>query len=1253
MVDDAGNVGVSVVDVVTQVAITSSGGSFKNPPQVVSGTGEADSTVQLYDNGVKLGAALLVDETGTWSTSIRLAAGTNSLTVRDTPLAGEAVTSAAVLFMLDKQPPVVTLASSGGLTNQAAQTLSGTGEAGTSVQLYDGTRAVGSAVTVGIDGNWTAGLTISGQGTHSITARDTDAAGNVGTSDAVVFTYDSIAPKLAPPGKSAPGSAPNYAAGSGLGVNSLGGPTNQAVQTVAGVGVAGDRVQLFDNGTALGSAIAIGNSGTWSATFTLVGEGAHSIVARETDNAGNGVSAGPVVFTLDTLAPTNVAITTAAQATNVALLKLTGTGEAGTKLQLLDGGRTLGTAVKVDQSGVWSASVTLVGEGAHLLTARDTDAAGNVGTSNAVGFTLDTVAPTVAITSSGGLTKRTAPVVSGTGEAGTTVQLYDGAVATGASVVVGTTGHWTATAALATQGAHSITARATDAAGNVGTSVALGFTLDTVAPTVTLNPSGKLTNQAQQSFSGTGERLTSIELLDGGTVIGTATVNLQGRWSAAFVRLLPGDGTHVITARDTDDAGNMGISTATTFMLDAMGPVLGITSVGRATNQASQLVAGTIGLADAGATVTIFDSSTGRSLGTSVSLADGSWSATVKLVGEGSHALIARASDALGNAGASAAATWVLDFTGPSLAITSPGGLVNNASQSLSGTIGLGDAGVAVVLRDAAAGNAVVGSGVADGTGHWTAAVSLSGQGNHSLFAQASDSAGNLGASSPIGFTLDTVAPTVTLATAGRLTGQAMQNFSGTGERGTSVQVFDGATAIGSVNVNGQGRWSLSANLLPGEGAHLITARDTDTAGNVGVSAGTTFTLDLLPPPVAITTPSELVGTGQVVLSWGATGSLPTTTTYVPDIPGHDFTAAHLSDMLFIADTGILAVLEPARFGAGPSTIQDYYAVGVSPSDASMHFSWGGVAAGVTGGSKEAIDAVGDFDGDGRADLLVQAAGAGAAGQIGLITLTGNATSQLSGTYHALSNLAAPSNAVVVAVGNASNDGFQDVYWRLENGTGDVVLWAMHGTAAPVVTDLGNPGRDVAVQGVGDFQGNGVSSLLGRDSNGYTYLWQPGAIGADGQAGQASLTSLTQQIDMTWKIAGVGDFNGDHRADIVWTTPDPGDLSRSYVSIWLMHGAAVESGSGFVVIGHSLATTFAGAYSHLVGVGDYNADGKDDLLFQDNRNDLTFWMMDGITVSSISNIENKSTSNSGFFVDVSFQHMLDGWTLVNNLSAFG
>ena len=189
-------------------------------------------------------------------------------------------------------PPTVAITSSGGLTNQATQTISGTvaaGEAavGSTVYLYDngGTTAIGTA-TVGSGGNWTTSVTLSGDGAHSIVARDTDAAGNTGSSTPVAFTLDTLPPTVA--------------------ITSSGATTNQATQTISGTVAAGEAavgstVYLYDNGgtTAIGTA-TVGSGGNWSTSVTLSGNGSHSIVAQDTDAAGNIGTSAPVTFTLAT-----------------------------------------------------------------------------------------------------------------------------------------------------------------------------------------------------------------------------------------------------------------------------------------------------------------------------------------------------------------------------------------------------------------------------------------------------------------------------------------------------------------------------------------------------------------------------------------------------------------------------------------------------------------------------------------------------------------------------------------------------------------------------------------------------------------------------------------------------------------------------------------------------------------------------------------------------------------------------------------
>ena len=81
-----------------------------------------------------------------------------------------------------------------------------------------------------------------------------------------------------------------------------------------------------------------------------------------------------------------------------------------------------------------------------------------------------------------GITNAKSLTLTGTAEANSTVKVYDGATLLGSATANGT-GAWSYTTGSLANGAHSLTATATDAAGNTSVaSSALGVTIDTTAP---------------------------------------------------------------------------------------------------------------------------------------------------------------------------------------------------------------------------------------------------------------------------------------------------------------------------------------------------------------------------------------------------------------------------------------------------------------------------------------------------------------------------------------------------------------------------------------------------------------------------------------------------------------------------------------------------------------------------------------------------------------------------------------------------
>jgi hypothetical protein len=118
-------------------------------------------------------------------------------------------------------------------------------------------------------------------------------------------------------------------------------------------------------------------------------DGRHTVSAEEKDAAGNVSGSASLSFTLDTTAP-HVAITSVGGNVTTAQQTITGmvdVADAGSTVTLKQNGSFAGNAV-VQANGSWSAQVTLGASGTDTIVAIDTDIAGNVGTSNAVAFTL-------------------------------------------------------------------------------------------------------------------------------------------------------------------------------------------------------------------------------------------------------------------------------------------------------------------------------------------------------------------------------------------------------------------------------------------------------------------------------------------------------------------------------------------------------------------------------------------------------------------------------------------------------------------------------------------------------------------------------------------------------------------------------------------------------------------------------------------------------------------------------------------------
>lgn len=224
-------------------------------------------------------------------------------------------------------------------------------------------------------------------------------------------------------------------------------------------------------------------------------------------------------------------------------------------------------------------------------------------------------------------------------------------------------------------------------------------------------------------------------------------------------------------------------------------------------------------------------------------------------------------------------------------------------------------------------------------------------------------------------------------------------------------------------------------------------------------------------------------------------------------------------------------------------------------------------------------------------------------------------------TKRTIPNVYAPTGTVQYIPSTGSSD-IQGVADFDGNGVGDFVIQNKT-TGANTVwlmkTEQSNVGDFIAfdsaydlpstpvgwhMKGVADFDRDGKYDVLWQNVNtGETAIWGINYNASNPAATRFTLdsnkTKFLTTVANSWKMVGWADMNNDNVLDILWQEPSTGNTA-----IWEL--------TSNVTVGNAYTIQNVGANSgwNIEGVGDYNGDGYNDIVWRnDGINDTVIWKM--------------------------------------------
>ena len=395
-------------------------------------------------------------------------------------------------------------------------------------------------------------------------------------------------------------------------------------------------------------------------------------------------------------------------------------------------------------------------------------------------------------------------------------------------------------------------------------------------------------------------------------------------------------------------------------------------------------------------------------------------------------------------------------------------------------------------------------------------------------------------------------------------------------------------TASGTIEIGGIGNAGVA-----GTNGLGLAPRDIAVFGNEAF-----FESDQGPGGLWVTD-GTAAGTREISVSGASsTGLYPTDLTSLTTPTPNDFTGDGEADMLWRNSNGQLAewLMNGATISA--SQTPTYQGNAVLP------------------GSSWSVAGIGDFNDDGRADILWRNSN----GQLAEWLMFGSTIlSSASPTYQG-SAVSPDSSWSVAGIGDFTGNGDDDILWRQSSGA--LALWLMNGstiTSSQTVTYQGspvNPDSSWSVAGIYDsgsfgivlWRQNTTGDLVGWAMEGGTILG----------TGNATYQGQPVSPDPSWSLVGLGDFSGDGQTDYLWRN------SNGTLAMWLMDGSTIQSSATPTYQGSAVSPDSSW---NIVEIGDFNGSGNSDILWQQSTTGaLVEWQMNGSQIVSSQSITSQGSA---------------------------